>query len=348
MYNFADYLIDYLEFENISHNEFAKHLDINPSQLSMILNKKRKLSFDLMKKISMITPFTIEEIVKVESTYDIEKKIEEAFHKHNDTYKAYIKRYKYKQLEDYDEDIILKDIDNELQVVKDIMAYLRISSPFINKVDNVLFKSKHDKTELVNIWLEKCFRETKKQEIEEYTPNSINEIVKNIIQFAKRGIFNRDELTKLFNDNGIFLSIIEDLPGSKIRGAFKVLDTKPAIYITLKHKRPADVYFALLHELAHCKTDFNSAKSKSFISFEDNVLKEIPLAEKLADQKAFDWMINEMVFNEIEKVYTDEKFYNIINHYDIPEMFLVYRLAISKNVDFNFNNKLYQKHNHVF
>ena len=74
------------------------------------------------------------------------------------------------------------------------------------------------------------------------------------------------ELIKVFNDNGIFLAIEKDLTGSKIRGAFKVLNIKPAIYITKKHKRYADIYFALLHELAHCKSDFNRAKSGSWIS----------------------------------------------------------------------------------
>ena len=51
------------------------------------------------------------------------------------------------------------------------------------------------------------------------------------------------------------------MSGSKIRGAFKVHVNKPAIYITMKHRRIADIYFALLHELAHCKSDFNRANN---------------------------------------------------------------------------------------
>ena len=40
--------------------------------------------------------------------------------------------------------------------------------------------------------------------------------------------------------------------------------------ITTKYNRYADVDFALLHELAQCKSDFNRAKKGSIISFEDN------------------------------------------------------------------------------
>ena len=36
--------------------------------------------------------------------------------------------------------------------------------------------------------------------------------------------------------NGIYLVIQSDLPGSKIRGAFKVNKDIPAIYLTLKHR----------------------------------------------------------------------------------------------------------------
>jgi plasmid maintenance system antidote protein VapI len=347
MTSFSDYLKDYLEFENISHNEFAKQLDINPSQFSMILNKKRKLSFELMRKISMITPFTLDEIVNVESEFEIERQIIQEFEDKGDTFKDYIKRYKYKLLEAYDDNIVLREIDNELQVVKDIMRYLRISSPFISKESTALYKSKHDKTELVNIWLEKCYRETRKQDIEDYTKDSVQNIIDGIVSYATEGIFSKEKLVELFNKNGVFLSVVQDLPGSKIRGAFKVLDSKPAIYITLKHKRPADIYFALLHELAHCKTDFNSAKLRSFISFDENILKEVSVAEELADQKALNWMVDEDVLKKIINEYDDAKFNYFIETYSVAKMFLVYRLALSEELDFTFSNKLYQEHNSV-
>ena len=61
---------------------------------------------------------------------------------------------------------------------------------------------------------------------------------------------------------------------SKIRGAFKVHKNMPSIYITYKHKRIADIYFTLLHELAHCKSDFNKAKATSFISLENEKVEE--------------------------------------------------------------------------
>ena len=101
----------------------------------------------------------------------------------------------------------------------------------------------------------------------------------------------------MFNKNGIMLAIEPDLNGSKIRGAFRVLNDKPAIYITTKYKRIADVYFALLHELAHCKSDFNRAKNGSIISYMDD--KEVDDYELKADKTALNWMVNNDDFEEI-------------------------------------------------
>lgn len=79
--------------------------------------------------------------------------------------------------------------------------------------------------------------------------------IKIINSEAKKLKFDEKRLVEEFNKNGIYLFIEDDLPGTKTRGAFKVLNNTPAIYLTRKHKRIADIYFALLHELAHYKSD---------------------------------------------------------------------------------------------
>ncbi|MFK5883656.1 MAG: helix-turn-helix transcriptional regulator [Candidatus Izemoplasma sp.] len=343
--SFSDYLVDYLELEGISQQEFAHSLDINQSQLSLILNKKRLLSYKLMVSISMVTPFKIDEIVKIETNHNIEKNILNEISKNNDTISNYIKRYNYKKLEEYDSTISFKNIEDKLEVVKDIMKYLRISKPYINKLSTVKFKSNHNKVELVNIWLEKCYRETKKQEISEYKKDNIDIVVKKINVFAIENSFDLKEIVKLFNTNGIYLSIVADMIGSKIRGAFRVIDDKPAIYLTLKHKRPADIFFALLHELAHCKTDFNSGKNKTYISLEESMITKIDDSENLADKKAFNWMIEDKVFEKIRILDKKLNLVKIAKEYNVALMFLVYRLAESG--DLRYNNPIYQKYNPV-
>ena len=138
----------------------------------------------------------------------------------------------------------------------------------------------------------------------------------------------------MFNDNGIFLAIEKDLTGSKIRGAFKVLNDKPAVYITKKHKRYADIYFALLHKLAHCKSDFYRAKSGSIVTTEDKSVEDYEIK---ADKTAFKWMIDDKVYQSIK--YCSDA----IEELDVIKSFYVYRLASDKLIDYS--SKMYQEYN---
>ena len=184
------------------------------------------------------------------------------------------------------------------------------------------------------LWLERCYRVVSNQEVKEYSKDNIDVVVNYIREQASKSIFNKEELIKVFNDNGIFLAIEKDLTGSKIRGAFKVLNNKPAIYITKKHKRYADIYFALLHELAHCKSDFNRAKSGSIVTTEDKSVEDYEIK---ADKTVFNWMIDDKVYQSIK--YCSDA----IEELNVIKSFYVYRLASDKVIDYS--SKMYQEYN---
>ena len=152
---------------------------------------------------------------------------------------------------------------------------------------------------------------------------------------ASKDIFNKEELTKVFNENGIYLVIEDDLDNSKVRGAFRVHNDKPAIYLTTKYKRYADIYFALLHELAHCKSDFNRAKNGSLISY-NNSDEDY---EKKADKTALNWMIDDNTYEIIKNNFNDIEKLNVV------KSFVVYRLASDGIIAYN--SKIYQMYNKV-
>ena len=332
---FKDYLLDYLEFYHISNKEFAKRINITPKHLIDILNGE-PLSAKVIKDISMVTNISIDYIYKVENDYKIETEIENYLKENNLTETQFLNKFKYKYLinEDYMEFI---DVADKTEIIKDILKFLRVTSPKkIYEIENkAYYKSKNDKIELLLLWLEKCYKETLKQTPKEYKKENIEVLVKYILNCANKNIFDEKKLIKKFNENGIFLVIQEDIPGSKIRGAFKVHRKTPAIYLTYKHKRIADIYFALLHELAHCKTDFNRAQATSLISFEDEE------KETKADNQAYSWMIDDNYYKEICK----DSNYNIINEKKYPKSFIVYRMAKDKLL--KYNSKEYQIYNHV-
>ena len=336
---FKDYLKDYLEYNNISNKDFANRIGITPKHLIEILSGDTDISLNIAENISIVTDIPLDYILKIEQDYKVEKRIEFYLLKNNIRITDYLNKFDYKDLEKM-EYIKYTDKNDKQEILKDILKFLRVCTPekiYELETNNIYFKSNNDKQELLMMWLEKCYRESLKQRGGEYNKENINTLVDYIIECAKKEIFDENQLVEVFNKNGIYLVIQQDLPKSKIRGAFKVNKDVPAIYLTLKHKRIADIYFALLHELAHCKSDFNKAKANSLIST-DTENDEI---EKKADSQAYNWMVDNNYYDSIK----NNANYNIENEKMYPKSFVVYRLALDKKI--SYSSKKYQKYNQI-
>ena len=333
---FGEELGELLEAWNISINDYAERIDTTPKNLIDIINGNVALSQNMIYNIAFISEIPVNYIETTEMNFALDKKIDCYLKKNNIKINEYAKKFNYKELESK-YNIVYNDERSYYSILQSIFKYLRISDPeTLYKPDSIIFyKSKNDKPELLALWLERCYRVVSKQNIGVYNKNNINILVNYIKKCAKNNIFNKEELIKTFNENGVFLAIEDDLNGSKIRGAFKVLKDKPAIYITKKHKRYADIYFALLHELAHLKSDFNRAKKASIISLMDEL--ETEEYEIRADKQAYKWMVDDKLYNTLKSDI------NSINNDNIIKSFLVYRMAKDKII--TYNSKMYQTNN---
>lgn len=329
-------LKEYLDFYNISNNDFSERIGTTSKNLIDIINGDIQLSQNMIYNISFITEIPVSYIENVELNYKFDNTINAFLEKNNLSLKEFINKFSYKEFsKEYE--VKFTDEKSDIWIAKDILKYLRITNPeLLYKQDNTIFyKSKNDKPELLSLWLERCYKVVSNQEVGIYDKDNIEILVDYIRDCAKNNIFNKEELIKKFNEYGIFLAIEKDLKGSKIRGAFKVLNDKPAIYITKKHNRYADIYFALLHELAHCKSDFNRAKSGSIVSTDDDM--DLEDYELKADSTALNWMINDSLYNIIKDNYKD------IDSFDVIKSFFVYRLA--KDNIIKYSSDLYQNNN---
>ena len=336
MNKFGRELGEFLEFKNISIKEFADRINTTSKNLIDIIKGNVELSQNMIYNISFITGIPVSYIENTEQNYKMDKVIKNYLDENHLSIRNYINRFSYKELAN-EYQVKYSDSRNDYAIAKDILKYLRITNPnSLTKENNVIFyKSKNDKPELLALWLERCNRIIENQEVEKYTKENINKLVEFIKMEASNHSFDENKLIMEFNKNGIFLAIQDDLKGTKVRGAFKVLNDKPAIYITRKHKRYADIYFALLHELAHCKSDFNRAKSGSIITMLDD--KETEDYEIKADMQALDWMISNKTYDKIKNNYKN------IEELDVVKSFFVYRLARDKII--KYSDSLYQKYN---
>ena len=333
MNKFGKELGEYLEFYNISINEFASRIETTPKNLIDVIKGNISLSQNMIYNISFVTGIDVSYIENVERRFELTKNIDKYLEDNNLTTRQFINKFHYKELKDK-YNLVYKNEKNDYSIIESILKYLRISNPeTIYKDDNKIFyKSKNDKKELLALWLERCYKVIQNQKVKDYKKENINKIVSFIRKEAKNNRFNKNDLIKVFNENGIFLAIEDDLDGSKIRGAFKVLNNKPAIFITTKYKRYADIYFALLHELAHCKSDFNRAKNGSIISLYDDICNED--YEIRADRQALIWMVSDEDYKELLETNNVKV--------GIP-CFNVYRLALDGKI--KYQSSIYQENN---
>lgn len=329
---FYQVLNDYLNYNNISIKEFANRIGITPKHLIDILSGSSELTLPIIESISMVTGISDSYIIKMEDNAKKEEEIFKYLDENNMSITNYLNKFHYKELIEKGWINKFTYEDNKISVILDILKYLRVND-FNNlyKIDpNIKFKSNNNKPELLLLWLERCYKLSLEQSVKEYKNENISILVSYIKECASNNKFNEEELIKVFNENGIKLVIEDDLSSSKIRGAFKVHKNIPAIYITRKHQRIADIYFALLHELSHCKTDFNKAKSTNLVTYYD---------EEVADKQALNWMVDNDYYNKIVL----ENNYDILKEEKYPKCFIVYRLALDNKI--KYNGKLYQEYN---
>ena len=221
---FKDYLKDYLEFNNISNKDFANRIGITPKHLIDILSGECDISLGVAENISMVTQIPIDYILKVEQDYKLGLKIEYFLFKQNIRLSDYLNKFDYKELEKMNY-LKYTDKGDKEEILKDILKFLRVCNPqkiYELETNNIYFKSNNDKQELLLLWLEKCYKESLNQHVKEYKKENIDILVEYIRSSAKNEDFNKEKLMEIFNENGIYLVIQEDLPKSKIRGAFKV------------------------------------------------------------------------------------------------------------------------------
>lgn len=332
---FGKELGELLEFKNISVKEYAERIGTTSKNLIDIIEGRVSLSFNMICNIAFISEIPVDYIFNVEEAFKVDKNIDNYLNNNNLTIRNFINLFNYKELkEKYN--VIYNNERDDYSIAEGIMKYLRVVDPYtILKEDNhIFYKSNNDKPFLLALWIERCLKVIDKQTTQTYKKENIEYLVGFVRNEARNLTFNKEKLINVFNSKGVFLAIEPDLEGAKIRGAFKVLNNKPAIFLTTKHKRYADIYFALLHELAHCKSDFNRAKKGSIVSTYDK--ESFEDYEVKADKTAYNWLVNDNKYNEIKNNLDIEKVSEI-------KSFLVYRLAHDKII--TYSSKIYQKYN---
>lgn len=333
---FGKYLKDYLEFYNISQSEFASRLGITQKHMNEILNGKSDITLEMAVNIEILTKIPISFIINSEHRKKVQKELMDKYKSEKNIDKKMKEEFSLKELNDR-KWVDFKDISNPIQNYMDIMEFLKVKDlTALSKIqEKTLFKKNGNDLNKLNLWIARCDEIAKNQSINKYDSINFLLLISDIKEMSfKKGI-NIEELQKLLNSYGIYFVVEKALSGTKIRGCFKVKGKNPAIYITKNYIGKDSFYYELYHELGHCKSDYNEAKSKIIVEGNEN-------QEKRADEFALNTMIDKDVWKKIENNIKENELVKISEDYKIPMSFIVGRLAKFNKI--NYSSKLYNKY----
>lgn len=301
MIYFGKYLKDYLEYSNISQTEFAMRMGITQKHMNEILNGKTNITLEMAANIERLTGIKSSFIISVENSRILKESILKEYGNLQHIKEEIIKKYYINELKKR-KWIKFKDETDELQICIDLLDFLKIKDfEVVPKLEEqVLFKKLGNDFNKIALWIARC-----------------DEIIK-----------------ELLNKYGIYFVCEKALPGTKIRGCFKVKGKQPAVYVTDNYAGKDSFFFELFHELGHCKSDYNEGKNKIIIDGNEK-------KEEKADKFALEVMIPENVWNEIINGKIEKnKLEKISQTEKIPMSFIVGRLA--KKDLITYRSRLYQ------
>lgn len=332
MSGIGKYLKDYLEYNNISQSEFASRLNISQKHMNEILNGKADITLEMAASIENLTDIPISFIINSENRKLVTRYVLEKYNSEEELQNMIKKEFFINELIKMNW-IEFKDITNPIQNYMDIVGFLKVKNleALSNIQEKTLFKKTGENINKLNLWIARCDELSKNQAVKEYIAAAFNFLIEDLKKECYTN-FNIDQIQQILNEYGIYFIVEKALSGTKVRGCFKVKGKHPAIYITKNYAGKDSFFFELFHELGHCRSDYNEAKSKVIVEGEK-------AQEERADLFAINTMIPQNIWERIEKNCDRNSLLEISKQNKIPMSFIVGRLAKEGKIEYN--SKIY-------
>jgi HTH-type transcriptional regulator / antitoxin HigA len=328
MVYFGLYLKDYLEDARISQTDFSNRLGITQKHMNEILNGKKNITMEMAGNIERLTGIDAKFIMKIENSRKLRENLMNQFES-EENLDNYIKHFPFNELKKR-KWLVFKDETNVFQICIDLLDFLKVKDfTIFNSLEKkVLFKKQGEDYKKLSLWIARCDQLSQDQDVKEYNSKKFDKLIEELKVEAYSKEYNEERIRILLNNYGILFVVEKALPGTKVRGVFKVNGNNPAIYLTKNYTGKDSFYFELFHELKHCKSNYNEAKNKIFAGGDDQ-------KEKEADEFALETMISNEIWKKILNNYVDEEhLMKISKDYRIPMSFIVGRLAYYKLISY--------------
>ncbi len=297
----GEMLKDELDARDIKQNDFAKLIGYKATQLNEIIKGKRDVNADFALLIGKALGMDPSFWMGLQTQHDLDKvRIEE---KNKDRVEAigiwemmnpYI-AIKYLKKTGWVSGDPIEDIP-KIKVLYNVGSIEEFPALYANGRFRKSTKLETDTLNLV-AWTKIVAYKANNIEVKKFNHNKQEELIiklKEILKENKKTLF---KVESLLNEYGIKL-IIEERPDKCPIDAYSFWSNgKPAIGITLRHKRIDNFAFNLLHELGHVFLHLTNDNTVDFIDYEnDNQKYKNSSEEKQANEFASNHLIDAKVW----------------------------------------------------
>jgi HTH-type transcriptional regulator/antitoxin HigA len=291
---------DELDYRGIKQKDFALDIDINPTMLNEIINGKRPVTPQIALLLEKTLAIKADYWLRFQSQYELDtERIKERSKRklqlieHWNIIKELVPVKWFRKL-----DIFNNDLEKDIQLVKAIYAVDNIKglADKLGELKALEYYRKSDKLKVdkVNLlgWSKLASWQCKDIQIADYNRENLPTLKQEIKEIVFQNRNTQQNLISLLNQFGIKLIFQSNFEKTPIDGISFISDSKPAIALTLRHKRIDNLAFTLMHEIAHIDLHLFGGKQTEFINFDYKVVHRSDI-EKQADIYAQQTLISE-------------------------------------------------------
>ena len=253
------YIEELVEESGLTQDEFSHRLGTTAKNLSVLINGKQKLSFDIAYKLSKMYGTSVKYWMNLQTAYDLaeyEIQNEKTIKDEQDI----VKELGYSNFRDsYGLPGLPRNLSEQVKV---LCKFFNISS--LTKLRDpslaVSFRSAaNDQRKIsivkANAMVQIAVNEALKIYIPPFDKNAFKEAVKvaQTLTGMPEGCYK--VLSETFLKAGVKLVILKSIPGSKINGATRKIGNSVLLMVSDRYKSADIFWFTLFHEVGHIMND---------------------------------------------------------------------------------------------
>jgi len=249
------YIKELVDESGLTQEDFAKRLDTTPKNLSLLIRGEQTLTIDIAMKLSRMLGTSVSYWLRLQNVYDslvAEFKSQEVLIEERKVFDCL--EYKYFK-DNFDLPNLPRQRDEQIARLR---SYLNVASLGVFKKRDmaVSFKSSNENMSeaniiKANIMVQLAINKALSINAPKYNKAKFVEATRYALTLTKSHQEFYPKIRKAFEEAGVILIILPNLPGSKINGATKKLGNSIMLMVNDRRLYSDTFWFTLFHEIGH-------------------------------------------------------------------------------------------------